>query len=92
MPLPMVVNDVITKLFNFTAAEYPAITGAPNPLITLWIKIFPMEIKLCCKILGMAMIKIFLKSSMSNSAGFSGHGIVRSLNHTVNTAMPQLIP
>ena len=35
IPFPRVVSDVITRLFSFTAAEYPAMTLGPNPLITL---------------------------------------------------------
>ena len=54
MPLPSVVKDVITMLFSLTAAEYPAMTAAPKPLITLWITILPTEIKLYCKMLGTA--------------------------------------
>lgn len=34
-PFPSVVKEVITKLFSFTAAEYPAVTLIPKLLITL---------------------------------------------------------
>lgn len=69
IPFARVVNDVMTRLFNLTAAEYPAIVPAPNSLITLWIMILPIEIKLCCKILGIAIFKSF--TSMINEK--TGH-------------------
>ena len=58
-PFPSVVKEVITRLLSLTAAEYPAVTLMPKLLITLWIKIFPTEIKDCCKILGIAITASF---------------------------------
>lgn len=55
-PFASVVNDVITRLLSLTPAEYPAITLVPNPLMTFWITILPIDMKLCCKILGIAII------------------------------------
>ncbi len=92
MPFPMVVREVITRLFSLMAAEYPAITLGPNPLITPCNTILPMEIKLCCKILGMATTAIFPSSCQENNAILSSVTMPRSLFSTTATANRQLIP
>ena len=92
IPLPIVVNDVMTRLFSFTAAEYPAMTEEPKLLMMPWIKMFPTEIKLCCKMLGMATSMIFFKSAHSKSGGFFWTWIFPNLIHIVRTARIQLIP
>ena len=69
-PFPSVVNEVMTRLLSLTAAEYPAATLIPKLLITLWIKIFPTEIKDCCRMLGMAMTASFLSSVKEKYAAF----------------------
>lgn len=67
MPFPMVVKDVMTRLFSLTAAEYPAATLTPKLLIQPWIIIFPTEIKDCCKMLGTAIAAVFLNKSNENN-------------------------
>ena len=67
-------------------------TGAPNPLITPWIMMLPTEIKLCWRMLGMAIIRIFFRSRGSNSAGFPCASIFASRRHMAITARIQLIP
>lgn len=65
-PFASVVNDVITRLLSLTPAEYPAITPVPNPLMTFWITILPIDMKLCCKILGIAIIMNCTKMLLLN--------------------------
>ena len=61
MPFPIVVKEVITRLFSFTAAEYPAAVLTPKLLMQPWIIIFPTDIKDCCKMLGTATAHRFWK-------------------------------
>ena len=38
-------------LLSFTAAAYPAITSEPKLLMILWMMIFPIDTKPCCRVL-----------------------------------------
>ena len=70
-PFPIVVKQVIVKVLSLIAAEYPAMTEEPKELTRLWIKIFPTEIKLCCRILGTAIRLIRFSISPENNSYFS---------------------
>ena len=91
-PFPIVVKQVITRLFSLMAAEYPAMTAGPKPLIRPWMMILPTEIKLCCKMLGMAMTTIRFSRPPSNSGAFSPAQTFSSLRTTTMTASTQLMP
>lgn len=60
IPFPSVVKDVITRLFNVTDTEYPTMVPVSYPLIMPWITIFPMGMKLCWRMLGMAITEMSL--------------------------------
>ena len=92
IPFPSVVNDVITRLFNLTAAEYPAITPGPKLFIMLWITIFPNDMKLCCKMLGTAITTSFLNIGKENTAGLSVAFIFEILLNTTIIASSALTP
>ena len=82
----------MTRLFNLTAAEYPAIVPAPNSLITLWIMILPIEIKLCCKILGIAIFKSFTSMINEKTGHLCWTFIFDNLKNTTITARTALMP
>ena len=67
-------------------------TGAPNPLMILWITMFPREIKLCCKVLGTAMATICFKICQSKNGAFSFPSIFASLRKITTIARIQLTP
>ena len=92
IPFARVVNDVMTRLFNLTAAEYPAIVPAPNSLITLWIMILPIEIKLCCKILGIAIFQSFTSMINEKTGHLCRTFIFDNLKNTTITARTALMP
>ena len=64
IPFPSVVKLVIVKVFSLIAAEYPAMTEEPKELISPCTKIFPMDTKLCCRMLGIAIRAIRFSISM----------------------------
>ena len=66
--------------------------SVPKLLITLWTRILPTEIKLCCKTLGMAMTTNLASSRPENSAVFSSLGICFRRRNTTLTARTQLMP
>ena len=92
MPFPSVVSEVMTRLLSLIAAEYPAITLDPKVLITPCMTMFPTEMKLCCKILGMAMTAIFLSMLQENIAAFWWVSIFFKRLNTKITARIQLTP
>ena len=67
-------------------------TLAPKLLITLWIRIFPTEIKLCCRMLGIAMTAIFANRALENSGMRPCVGTARSRFNTTAIASTQLTP
>ena len=65
-PLPSVVKQVRLNVLSLTAAEYPAITDEPKPLTSHWMKMLPTEMKLCCRMLGMATLAICISMRREN--------------------------
>lgn len=92
MPLPKVVNEVMTRLFSLTEAEYPANTLEPKPLMTPWMTMLPMEMKLCCKMLGTATAAMRLSSGQEKRAAFSAVSIFLNRRSTKIRARTQLTP
>ena len=91
-PLPSVVSEVITRLLSLTEAEYPAMVAVPKPLMTLRITILPTEMKLCCRMLGMATVAILPSSRHENTGAFSGVSNRRNRRRTNIIASTQLPP
>lgn len=89
---PNVEKDVIVNVFNLIAAEYPAITADPKEFTRLWIKIFPTETKLCCKMLGTAIFAIRRSMDFEYSITFPcpvGSFATR-LNSVITARMPAI--
>ena len=92
IPFPSVVKDVITRLFSFTEAAYPAITPGPKLFIVPCIIILPTEIKLCWKILGTATADMSFKSTQENTEALPSVFIAAKRLNTNIIAKMQLIP
>ena len=60
--------------------------------MTLWIRMLPTEMKLCCKTLGMAMTTNRPSSSPENSTIFPSLGNCLNRRMTTATASTQLMP
>ena len=90
--MPRVVKEVMTRLFSLMEAEYPAITPEPKPLMMPWIMMLPTEMKLCCKMLGMAMMAIFFRMGKEKNSPLPSWGMVASRRNTKISASTQLTP
>ncbi len=67
-------------------------TLAPKLLMTLWIRIFPMDTKLCCRVLGMATTRICRRIRPENAGAFMPFSSAAIRFMTVNIAAAQLNP
>ena len=67
-------------------------TAAPKLLMTLWMMMLPTEIKLCCKMLGMAMTANRPKWFHEKIFTFPSVGIFAKRRKTTTSASTQLIP
>ena len=81
---------MVTRLFSLIAAAYPAVTPTPQRLITLWIMMLPMEMKLCCKMLGTAMAAMLPNSLPEKMGIFPATGMPARRRATAVTAKTQL--
>ena len=61
-------------------------------MMTPWIRMLPIEMKLCCRMLGTATTAIFLKRNQEKIFGVSSVWMVRNRRNTTTTASMQLTP
>ena len=92
MPLEKVTREDTANPFNFIAPKNPAITLSSKVLTTPCIIMFPIEMKLCCNILGTAIIaRLFNKLSEKTGKRFPSP-IFFKRTITARTARIPLIP